>query len=70
MKKVMAGHGSGGKLMNDMISSIIKKKLGNDSIQIDDSAILDIPGSRIAFTTDSYTVTPIFFPEGILGNWQ
>lgn len=67
MKKILAGHGSGGKLMNDMISSIIKKKIGNDSIQIDDSAILDISGSRIAFTTDSYTVTPIFFPGGDIG---
>ncbi len=67
MKKILAGHGSGGKLMNDMICSIIKKKLGNDSIQIDDSAILDIPNSKIAFTTDSYTVTPIFFPGGDIG---
>jgi hydrogenase expression/formation protein HypE len=67
MKKIQAGHGSGGRLMNDMISSIIMKKLGNDSIQIDDSAILDISGSKIAFTTDSYTVTPIFFPGGDIG---
>ena len=67
MKKILAGHGSGGKLMNDMISSIIKKKIGNDSIQIDDSAILDLPNSKIAFTTDSYTVTPLFFPGGDIG---
>ncbi|MFA5518671.1 MAG: hydrogenase expression/formation protein HypE [Spirochaetota bacterium] len=67
MKKILAGHGSGGKLMNDMISSIIKKKLGDDTIQIDDSAILNLPNSRIAFTTDSYTVTPIFFPGGDIG---
>ena len=67
MKKILAGHGSGGRLMNDMISSIIRNKLGNDSIQIDDSAILDISGSKIAFTTDSYTVTPIFFPGGDIG---
>lgn len=67
MKKILAGHGSGGRLMNEMISSVIKKKLGNESIQIDDSAILEVPGSRIAFTTDSYTVTPIFFPGGDIG---
>ena len=67
MKKILAGHGSGGRLMNEMIGSTIKKKLGNNSIQIDDSAILDIPVSRIAFTTDSYTVTPIFFPGGDIG---
>lgn len=67
MKKILPGHGSGGKLMNDMISGVIKETLGKDSIQIDDSAILDINSGRIAFTTDSYTVTPIFFPGGDIG---
>lgn len=67
MKKIMPGHGSGGRLMNDMISSVIKEKLGSDSIQIDDSAVLELPVSKIAFTTDSYTVTPIFFPGGDIG---
>ncbi len=67
MKKIMPGHGSGGKLMNDMINNVIKEKLGKDSVQIDDSAVLDLPGSKIAFTTDSYTITPIFFPGGDIG---
>ena len=66
-KKILPGHGSGGKLMNDMISGMIKEILGRDSIQIDDSAVLDIEGGKIAFTTDSYTVTPIFFPGGDIG---
>ena len=67
VKKILPGHGSGGKLMNDMISGMIKEILGKDSIQIDDSAVLDIPSGKIAFTTDSYTVTPIFFPGGDIG---
>lgn len=67
MKKILPGHGSGGKLMNDMISGTIKDILGRDTIQIDDSAVLDIPHKKIAFTTDSYTVTPIFFPGGDIG---
>ncbi|HPS59553.1 MAG TPA: hydrogenase expression/formation protein HypE [Spirochaetota bacterium] len=67
MKKILPGHGSGGKLMNDMISGLIKEILGRDSIQIDDSAILETGGGKIAFTTDSYTVTPIFFPGGDIG---
>ncbi len=66
-KKILPGHGSGGKLMNDMISGMIKELLGKDSIQIDDSAVLDISAGKIAFTTDSYTVTPIFFPGGDIG---
>jgi len=67
MNKILPGHGSGGKLMNDMISGLIKEVLGKESIQIDDSAVLDIIGGKIAFTTDSYTVTPIFFPGGDIG---
>ncbi len=66
-KKILPGHGSGGKLMNDMISGMIKEILGKESIQIDDSAVLDISSGKIAFTTDSYTVTPIFFPGGDIG---
>jgi len=66
-KKILPGHGSGGKLMNDMISGMIKEILGKESIQIDDSAILNVSPGKIAFTTDSYTVTPIFFPGGDIG---
>jgi hydrogenase expression/formation protein HypE len=67
MTKIQPGHGSGGKLMNDMIQNIIKEKLGKDTIQIDDSAILPIDSSKIAFTTDTFTITPIFFPGGDIG---
>lgn len=66
--KIMPGHGSGGKLMNEMIEKTIKKILGNDSIQIDDSAILNIGSKKIAFTTDSFTITPIVFPGGTIGS--
>ena len=68
IKKILPGHGSGGKLMNDMISKTIKEILGKDSIQIDDSALLKLGGERIAFTTDSYVITPIFFPGGDIGS--
>ena len=67
MTKIQAGHGSGGKLMNDMINTVIRQILGETSIQLDDSAILDIPSGRVAFTTDTFTVTPIFFPGGDIG---
>jgi hydrogenase expression/formation protein HypE len=68
MSKIQAGHGSGGKLMNDMISDTIKEILGHDSIQLDDSAVLDIPSGKIAFTTDSFVITPIFFSGGNIGS--
>ncbi len=67
MKTILPGHGSGGKLMNDLINETIRANLGSDSIQLDDSALLDIPTSKIAFTTDSYTITPLIFPGGDIG---
>lgn len=54
--------------MNNMIDRTIRYILGPDSIQLDDSAILEIPTGKIAFTTDSYTITPIFFPGGNIGS--
>ncbi len=65
--KILAGHGSGGKLMNEMIEKTIREILGRDSVQIDDSAVLSLPAGRIAFTTDTFTITPIFFPGGDIG---
>ncbi len=65
---ILPGHGSGGKLMNDLIHDTIRETLGNESIQLDDSAVLQLPGRQIAFTTDSYTITPIEFPGGNIGS--
>ena len=67
MKVIQSGHGSGGKLMNELVEGVIKKVLGRDSIQLDDSALLDVPAGKIAFTTDTFTVTPLFFPGGTIG---
>ncbi len=65
--RILMGHGSGGKLMFELITNTIGKILGSGSVQMDDSAIL-VPGSeKIAFTTDTYTITPLFFPGGDIG---
>jgi hydrogenase expression/formation protein HypE len=65
--RILMGHGSGGKLMVELITRTIGEILGPESVQMDDSAIL-IPGNeKIAFTTDSYTITPLFFPGGDIG---
>jgi hydrogenase expression/formation protein HypE len=66
-KKILPGHGSGGKLMNEMIDTVIRARFGGNSVQLDDSAILSVGGARIAFTTDTFTITPIFFPGGDIG---
>lgn len=67
-EKILLGHGSGGKLMNELIMDEIVSAFGKDSIQLDDSAILDVGKGKIAFTTDSYTITPIFFNGGNIGS--
>jgi len=67
--RILLGHGSGGKLSHDLIDSIFVKYFDNDFLrQQTDSAILDLNGGKIAFTTDSFVVDPIFFPGGNIGN--
>ena len=65
--KILAGHGSGGRLMNDMIDNLIRRTLGLESIQLDDSAVLDIVPGKVAFTTDTFVITPLLFPGGDIG---
>jgi len=68
MKNVTLSIGSGGKDMHDFISDYIIKKLGNDILnKMDDASILTSKEQRIAFTTDSYVVSPIFFDGGDIG---
>lgn len=67
--RVLLGHGSGGKLTTELIEGMIVPAFANPVLAaLDDQAILplDRPG-RLAFTTDSYVVSPIFFPGGDIG---
>jgi hydrogenase expression/formation protein HypE len=65
--KVILAHGSGGRLSHDLISKYLLPHLGNPILsRLDDSAVLDLKG-RIAFTTDSYVIKPVFFPGGDIG---
>jgi hydrogenase expression/formation protein HypE len=67
-KEILLGHGSGGKLTARLIEKIILPAFRNPALdRLDDSAILPFGGERLAFTTDSYVVTPIFFPGGDIG---
>lgn len=66
--KILLEHGSGGKLTFDLINEVILKELGIfGGYSLEDSAILKGITKRIAFTTDSYVVKPIFFPGGDIG---
>ena len=69
MDKITLSYGSGGRLMHGLIDSLFMKELGNDILrQKKDSAVVNIGNSKIAFTTDSYVVSPIFFPGGDIGS--
>src|SRR5271168_1532778 len=66
--QIVLGHGSGGKLTADLIEQIFLPAFHNPVLdKLDDQAVLSIGGARLAFTTDSFVVTPIFFPGGDIG---
>jgi hydrogenase expression/formation protein HypE len=67
-KQIVLGHGSGGKLTADLIDKIFLPAFRNPVLdKLDDQAVVTIGGARLAFTTDSFVVTPIFFPGGDIG---
>jgi hydrogenase expression/formation protein HypE len=66
--KVLLAHGSGGKLMHDLIRQIFLPQFRNPLLeQMADATLLDIEGIKLALTTDSYVVDPVFFPGGDIG---
>jgi hydrogenase expression/formation protein HypE len=67
-KKLLLDYGSGGKASHRLISELFIKHFDNPALnQLDDAAILELRG-RVAVSTDSYTVDPIFFPGGDIGS--
>lgn len=68
-KTILLAHGGGGTLMRDLLAGVVVKELTNPILsKLDDSAALSLAGhGRIAFTTDSYVVKPIFFRGGDIG---
>jgi hydrogenase expression/formation protein HypE len=68
--QVLLGHGSGGQLTAELIQRIFVPAFANDVLTaLEDQATLSLPGAapRIAFTTDSFVVRPLFFPGGDIG---
>ncbi len=65
--KILLAHGSGGKLSHDLVKQNFVPLFDNTFLnKLDDSAVFELKG-RLAFTTDSYVVNPIFFPGGDIG---
>ncbi len=66
---IQLAHGAGGKLSSELIEKMFIPRFGNKFLdKLEDQAILQIPRNRIAFTTDSFVVDPIFFPGGNIGD--
>lgn len=66
--RVILGHGGGGVLSEELIENLFLPAFGSAGTVARDSALLDVPGGRIAVTTDSYVVQPLFFPGGNIGD--
>jgi hydrogenase expression/formation protein HypE len=65
--RILLAHGSGGKLSHELVQKQFLPFLANPALsKLDDSAIFEASG-KLAFTTDSYVVNPIFFPGGDIG---
>ncbi|OGR52949.1 MAG: hydrogenase expression/formation protein HypE [Elusimicrobia bacterium GWA2_62_23] len=66
--KVLLGHGSGGRLSRDLVEQVFLKGFSNAALApLEDAAELTLGGARLAFTTDSYVVTPVEFPGADIG---
>jgi len=66
---IVMGHGSGGKLSADLIEHLFKPLFDNPALNVlGDQAVVEIGGVRLAITTDSFTVSPLFFPGGDIGS--
>ena len=67
-KSIVLGHGSGGRLTAQLIRDLFLPAFDNEILRkLDDQAVLDVAGARIAMTTDSFVVTPLVFPGGDIG---
>jgi hydrogenase expression/formation protein HypE len=66
---VLLGHGSGGRLSAELLQKVFLPALQNPALNsLNDQALVSVDGVRLAFTTDSFVVKPLFFPGGDIGS--
>src|SRR5512141_997708 len=66
--RILLAHGSGGTMMRELVEDIFIADFGDEALKrMDDAASLDFPAGRIAISTDTYVVNPVFFPGGDIG---
>ncbi|MBA4601820.1 hydrogenase expression/formation protein HypE [Thermoactinomyces mirandus] len=66
-QRISLAHGDGGELAHNLIQDVFVQAFGHNDQARFDSAIIDAPSARLAVTTDSFVVKPIFFPGGNIG---
>src|SRR5579871_4389821 len=65
---IVIGHGGGGKLSAELVEHLFLPAFRNEAlVKLGDSSVLTIPAGRIAYSTDSFVVRPLFFPGGSIG---
>ncbi|QES51742.1 hydrogenase expression/formation protein HypE [Streptomyces venezuelae] len=67
--RVVMGHGGGGTLSAELVQHVFAPAFGGEALaQLGDSAAVSVGGARLAFSTDSFVVRPLFFPGGSIGD--
>lgn len=67
--KIIMAHGSGGRYSQELFQQLFLPLFDNPYLsEVHDGAILDVGGQKLAFSTDSYVVNPVFFPGGNIGD--
>jgi hydrogenase expression/formation protein HypE len=68
-ERITMSHGAGGKATQTLIEAVFLDGFRNDLLEpLEDAARLEVSGARVALTTDSYVVSPLFFPGGDIGD--
>jgi hydrogenase expression/formation protein HypE len=68
-ERVTTSHGAGGKATQTLIEAIFLAEFSNPLLEpLEDAAMLTVGGTRVALTTDSFVVSPLFFPGGDIGD--
>src|SRR5512133_306249 len=67
-EQIVMAHGGGGKLMHQLLETYVIPAFRNEKLESrHDGAVFNVANARLAFTTDSYVVRPMFFPGGDIG---
>jgi hydrogenase expression/formation protein HypE len=65
---ILMGHGGGGQMSAELIEHLFVPAFGASPTGLADSAVVELGGTRIAFSTDTFVVRPLFFPGGSIGH--